>query len=88
MKEKGAAHIILIIVLLIGLAAGVYLVVNRTTNTKTQASGSIISAFDIRDAKGKEVKCTENTNDGIPVCDIETLDFTATLKDPTVIQNP
>lgn len=87
-NQKGAAHILLIALLIVGLIVGVYLIVNQETNLKSKASGSIINAFDIRDANGKEVKCTENTTTGIPECEIETLEFTMGLKDSSVIQNP
>ena len=56
LQEKGAAHILLIILLIIGLITAVYLVNNKKTNIKSKASGSIISAFEIKDANGNALQ--------------------------------
>ncbi len=83
-SQKGSVNILLLIILIVGLAVGVWLVQNSRTNLKSSASGNITSALDIRDANGKEVKCLQNAS-GIPECEIETLDFTVAVKDPSLL---
>lgn len=87
LNQKGATHLLLLAFLIIGLVVGIYLVSKGSTNTKTKASASVVSAFEIRDGNGKEVTCTKNTTDGVPICETETLDFTIAVKDPKVLQS-
>lgn len=79
-------RLIVIALLLVGLGVGIYLVKNQDTKTTSKAAASIISGFEIRDASGAVSQCRENTENGVPICEIETLDFTISLKDPKVLQ--
>lgn len=85
-NQRGVANLALVAVLVVGLVVGLYLLKNQNTNTKSKASASIISAFEIKDANGKISQCQENTPNGVPICEIETLNYTITLKDPNVLQ--
>lgn len=60
-------------VLLVGLAVGVILV-GRQQLLRTRAEVDITSAFNIKDANGNPISCSNN------VCDTETLDVTIELK--------
>lgn len=79
--------LVIISLLLVGLAAGMYLVKNQNTTTQSKAATSIISAFEVRDSNGTVSQCRENTENGVPICEVETLDFTISLKDPKVLQS-
>lgn len=85
-NEKGMANFAVIILVLISLPIVIYLVRSKnSTNLQSKASSSIISSFEIRDANGKISQCSENTEKGIPICEVETLEFTVSLKDPAAI---
>ncbi len=80
-------RLIIITLLLVGLGVGVYLVRNQNTNTASRASASIINAFEIRDGNGNVAQCQENTENGVPICEIGTLNYTITMKDPKALQS-
>lgn len=79
-------NLALVVLLVVGLAVGLYLVKTKSTNTTSKASTSVVSAFEIRDGNGKISQCMENTENGVPICEIETLNYTITLKDSSVLQ--
>lgn len=61
--------------------AGIYFFSQpKPTTLQSKASSDITKHFYIMDANGKEVICIEE--DGVPVCEIETLDFSIGVKDP------
>lgn len=85
-NQAGIANLAVILLILVSLPIAIYLVRSKnTTNIQSKASSSIISAFEIRDSNGKIARCIENTENGIPVCEVETLEFSMTLKDPSVL---
>ncbi len=60
-------------ILLVGLVVGLVLV-GRQQILKTRAEADITQAFEIKDAQGNKINCTNN------ICDVETLDVTIQLK--------
>lgn len=79
-KEKGVIHIGLIILLLIGIAVGVYLVQNKgffKFNSKANTS-EIIQALDLRDADNNPLQCDESVSP--PVCYTSSLDIKLRVK--------
>ena len=65
-----------IVVLLIGLIAGIFLVQQRQI-FKPKASTSILSAFDITGPDGKQLNCTSGNP---PTCETSSLDVNIKLK--------
>lgn len=80
--EAGIAHILLIIVLLIGLVGGVYLVQrSELFKTKSKATASeILEAVEIRDANGNPLQCDTSTDPNLPTCTTTTKDISVTVK--------
>ena len=77
------AKLIPFILLIVGLIGGYYLVTRpQPTTIESQANSNITDYFVIYDGNGNEVQCLENEN-GIPVCEIETLQFEVAVEDPT-----
>ena len=80
-KESGFAHIVAIlgtIVLLIGLAVGLYLIKGQTS-LKSKASSNLIQAFEIKDGNNNPVNCEGNKTP--PECNISTQDIYIKVKD-------
>ena len=65
-----------VVVLIVGLAVGIYLV-QKTQIFKPRAAGSIIQAFDITDTNGKKLDCNGSTDP--PTCTTSTLDVNIKL---------
>lgn len=79
-KQKGIVHIGLIVLLLIGIGAGVFLIKrNQSAVFKSSAYQSeILGALDIRDADGNPLNCNESVSP--PVCEVSTLDIKIRVK--------
>lgn len=73
-KHKKVLSTIALVVLLAGLGVGVYLV-GQQQLLGTRAEIDITKAFEIKDASGNALNCSNN------VCETETLDVTIELKD-------
>ncbi len=59
-SQKGIAHILVLLVVLIGLGFGIYLVQQQQI-FKSRASIDLSSAFKITDDKGSEIRCAGDT---------------------------
>lgn len=84
-KQRGIAHIGLIVLLIIGISVGVYLIKrDQSAVFKSQAYQSeILSALDIRDQNGNPLNCDESVSP--PVCETEDLDIKIRVKDKTAL---
>lgn len=78
-KRVGKLEIIVLIILLIGLAVSLWLV-GQETLLKSKAAVDTTEAFEIRDSQGNIINCANNT------CDIQSLDITIELKDPSLLE--
>ncbi|MBI2017824.1 hypothetical protein HYS92_02130 [Candidatus Daviesbacteria bacterium] len=79
MNQKGLAHIILIIILVIGLIAVLYLVQHPQIFKPKASSNPVLDAFEIKDAEGNLLTCDSNASP--PVCTTSTEEVTITVKD-------
>lgn len=85
MHQKGViAHIVLIIILAVGLVAGVYLVQHPQIFRPKASSNLIIDALEMKDSNGKEINCDGATNP--PLCETTSSDITIKIKDLDVLQ--
>lgn len=80
-REAGViAHIILIIVLAVGLIAGIYLVQHPQIFRPKAGGGSpIIPALEMKDSQGKDLNCDSSANP--PICETSSSDITIKIKD-------
>lgn len=85
-EQKGViAHIILIIVLAVGLVAGLYLVQHpQIFRPKAGGGSTIIQALDMKDSNGRNINCDSSTSP--PTCETETQDITIKIKDLDSLQ--
>ncbi len=81
MNQKGViAHIILIIILAVGLVAGVYLVQHPQIFKPKAGGGSpIIPALEMKDSNGGDINCDSSANP--PICETLTPDITIKVRD-------
>ncbi len=85
MNQKGIVHLILILILVAGLIAGLYLVQN-TQIFKPKASNTWVNAFEIKDANGNVINCDASTSP--PTCETSTEEVEIKVKDlDALIQN-
>lgn len=85
MNQKGViAHIILIIILAIGLVAGLYLVQHPQIFKPKASSNPIIDALEMKDADGNTINCDSSTNP--PTCETSTQDITIKIRDLDILQ--
>lgn len=85
MNQKGViAHIILIIILAVGLIAGVYLVQHPQIFRPKASSNPIIDALEMKDSNGGDIKCDSGTNP--PTCETSTQDITIKIRDLNILQ--
>lgn len=71
--KKSILSLLGLLLLLVGLAVGIVLV-GREQLLRTRADIDVTRAFEIKDAQGNTINCSNN------VCDVETLDVTIQLK--------
>lgn len=85
MNQKGViAHILLIIILVAGLIAGVYLVQHPQIFRPKAGGGSpIIGALEMKDSNGGDIHC-DGANP--PVCETSTQDIIIKIKDLDALQ--
>lgn len=86
MNQKGViAHIILIIILAVGLVAGVYLVQHPQIFKPKAGGGSpIIPALEMKDSNGNNINCDSSANP--PLCETSTQDITIKIRDLDILQ--
>jgi len=78
-------HIVLIIILAVGLIAGLYLVQHPQIFRPKAGGGSpIIPALEMRDSNGENINCDTSANP--PVCETSTQDITIKIKDLDILQ--
>lgn len=82
-NQSGIVHILPLILILIGIIAGVYLIQkNEMLTYKSNASQSeICSALSITDRNGKDLEC--DCGQTPPVCKTKSLDINIRVKDKT-----
>lgn len=73
LEKKRLFSILILGILIVGLIVGVILA-DQQQILRTRADVDVTQAFEIKDAQGKKINCSNN------VCDIETLDVTIQLK--------
>lgn len=80
-REAGViAHILLIVILAIGIVAGLYLVQHpQILRPKAGGGSPIIPALEMKDNNGKEINCDSSANP--PLCETSTQDITIKIKD-------
>lgn len=84
-REAGViAHIILIIILAVGLIAGVYLVQHPQIFKPKASSNPIIDALEMKDSDGKDINCDASANP--PLCETSSRDITVKIKDFDILQ--
>ena len=80
LNQKGAIfQIILIIILGVGLIAGLYLVQHPQIFRPKASSSPVLDAFEIKDAEGNVLNCDGNTNP--PTCTTSTTEVEIRVKD-------
>ena len=76
---KQIVAIVALVVLVVGVGAGVYLVQRQQTLKSKAAGGSFVNAFEFKDKDGNLIQCDSNTNP--PTCTTKTLDIQVRVKD-------
>ncbi len=86
MNQKGViAHIILIIILAVGLIAGVYLVQHpQIFRSKAGGGSPIIQALEMKDSNGGNINCDASANP--PLCETSSQDITIKIRDLDILQ--
>ncbi len=94
MNQKGSprfgeagviAHLLLIIILAVGLIAGVYLVQHPQIFRPKAGGGSpIIPALEMKDDKGNDINCDSSANP--PTCETTSQDITIKIRDLDILQ--
>lgn len=67
------------LVLMVGLAGGVYLVQQQQRLKSKAAQQDFVDAFEIKDANGNPITCDKSVYP--PVCTTQTLDISVRVKD-------
>ncbi len=84
--EAGVIHIfagLVVLLLIAGIAVGVYLIQKQQIFKSRASSAPIIDALEIKDNEGKVINCDSNVNP--PVCTISSPDVTIRLANPGVL---
>lgn len=78
-NQRGIIHMLPLILILIGIVAGVYLIQKNGLTYKSKASQSeICSALSIKDKYGKDLEC--DCGQTPPVCKTKSLDINIRVK--------
>lgn len=78
-EGKQTVAIIAVVLLIMGIGAGVYLVQRQQTIKSRASAGNFVNAFDIRDKDGNIIQCDSSTNP--PTCITKSLDVSVRVKD-------
>lgn len=76
--EQGVAHLLLLVIILIGLVVGIYLLQTQKI-FKSKASNNMMNAFEFNNNKNQVLNCDGSVNP--PVCNTNSLDVTVQVKD-------
>lgn len=85
-QEKGVLHIfagLTVLLLIAGIAIGLYLVQKQQIFKSKAASSAIIDALEIKDNEGKTINC--DSNNSPPTCDISDPNITIKLNNPAAL---
>lgn len=86
MNQKGVVHILPIIIILMGIVAGVYFIQKEgffLFKPKASGGAEIIEALELTDANGNKLECDTSVNP--PTCFTSTLDVNVKVKDKDAI---
>ena len=84
-NQKGViSHLLLIIILVIGLIAGLYLVQHPQIFKPKASSNPIIDALEMKDSEGNNIDCNGSANP--PLCETTSSDVTIKIKDLDILQ--
>lgn len=84
MSERGVIHLLTLLLLVLAVAAGVYLATHpQVFRSRASQDNSFMNALEITDSKGHTIQC--DTTQDPPVCNLPTLDFSLRVATPTAL---